>query len=112
MTAFVLAMPSPAGVVILMSIVHALLLASVRSWLGFIMTICKQIECLKGGRKCEAVVSTCNCVHVNYYVSVRRGMHRSPPRGRYGMSLRQYSSGIRYLFTSYALFVLSASKVQ
>jgi len=80
MMAFVLAMPSPAGVVILMSIVHALLLASVRSW--FIMTICKQIECLKGGRKCEAVVSTCNCVHVNYYATQRTTWHASVPAPR------------------------------
>ncbi len=38
MMAFVLAIPSPAGVVILTSIVHALLFASVNRWLGF--TIC------------------------------------------------------------------------
>lgn len=80
MMAFVLAMPSPAGVVILMSIVHASLLASVRSWLGLIMTICKQTQCLKVGRQNEIL-----SVHANVYMrtieqrSVRRGMHRSPP---------------------------------
>jgi hypothetical protein len=66
MMAFVLATPSPAGVVILMSIVHALLLASVRSWLGLIMTICKQTQCLEIGRKHENIASTYKCVYVNY----------------------------------------------
>lgn len=40
--AVVLAVPTSAGVVILMSIVHALLFASVRTLLGFI--ICRQLR--------------------------------------------------------------------
>jgi len=79
MMAFVLAMPSPAGVVILMSIVHALLLASVRSWLGFIMTICKQTQCLEVGCRYDNVFSTYKCVHVNSYATQRTTWHASVP---------------------------------
>ncbi len=79
MMAFVLAMPSPAGVVILISIVHALLLASVRSWLGFIMTICRQTQCLDVRRRCGNVVDTYKCVHVNSCATQRTTWHRSPP---------------------------------
>lgn len=79
MMAFVLAMPSPAGVVILMSIVHALLVASVRSWLGFIMTICKQMQCLKVAHKYDNIVSTYKCDHATSCATQRKTWHASVP---------------------------------